>query len=157
MTFTLGTELELPAIEAPMVAALHEQRSRFEKQFAGFSDADWHAPTRCTAWDVQQVLIHICGANVACVRVLRGQDETVGENFNPNRSPGLYVDSRAGEPTAATLDHLASSSGELFEAVARVAPRVVYCTHGPESFVDRLRDAGHDARVLGRRSQGRLF
>jgi putative mRNA 3-end processing factor len=46
---------------------------------------------------------------------------------------------------------------ELFEAVARVAPRVVYCTHGPESFVDRLRDAGHDAHVLGRRSQGRLF
>jgi len=46
---------------------------------------------------------------------------------------------------------------ELFEAVARVAPRVIYCTHGPESFVDRLRDAGHDARPLGRSSQGRLF
>jgi putative mRNA 3-end processing factor len=46
---------------------------------------------------------------------------------------------------------------ELFEAVARVGPRIVYCTHGPESFVDRLRDAGHDAHVLGRSSQGRLF
>jgi putative mRNA 3-end processing factor len=46
---------------------------------------------------------------------------------------------------------------ELFEAVARVAPRVVYCTHGPESFVDRLRDAGYDAHPLGRASQGRLF
>jgi len=46
---------------------------------------------------------------------------------------------------------------ELFEAVARVAPRVVYCTHGPESFVDRLRDAGHDARLLGRPRQKRLF
>jgi putative mRNA 3-end processing factor len=46
---------------------------------------------------------------------------------------------------------------ELFEAVARVAPRIVYCTHGPESFVDRLRDAGYDAHPLGRPSQRRLF
>jgi putative mRNA 3-end processing factor len=46
---------------------------------------------------------------------------------------------------------------ELFEAVRRVAPRVVYCTHGPESFVDRLRDAGYDARPLGRPRQKRLF
>ncbi len=46
---------------------------------------------------------------------------------------------------------------ELFEAVSRVAPRVVYCTHGPESFVDRLRDAGYDAHPLGRPNQKRLF
>ncbi len=46
---------------------------------------------------------------------------------------------------------------ELFEAVARVDPRVVYCTHGPEDFVDRLRDAGYDAHPLGRPSQARLF
>ena len=38
---------------------------------------------------------------------------------------------------------------ELFEAVERVAPRVIYCTHGPESFVQRLREAGHDAHPLG--------
>jgi putative mRNA 3-end processing factor len=46
---------------------------------------------------------------------------------------------------------------ELFEAVARVEPRVVYCTHGPEEFVDRLRDAGYDAHPLGKPQQGRLF
>jgi putative mRNA 3-end processing factor len=46
---------------------------------------------------------------------------------------------------------------ELFEAVARVEPMVVYCTHGPEGFVDCLRDAGHDARLLGKSTQGRLF
>jgi putative mRNA 3-end processing factor len=46
---------------------------------------------------------------------------------------------------------------ELFEAVARVEPRVIYCTHGPESFVDCLRDAGYDARLLGKPTQGRLF
>jgi predicted metal-dependent RNase len=46
---------------------------------------------------------------------------------------------------------------ELFEAVARVEPRVIYCTHGPEGFVDCLRDAGYDAHLLGKPTQGRLF
>jgi Cft2 family RNA processing exonuclease len=46
---------------------------------------------------------------------------------------------------------------ELLEAVNRVAPRIVYCTHGPESFVQRLLEAGHNAHLLGRSSQKRLF
>ncbi|MDZ4783167.1 MAG: hypothetical protein SGJ19_23215 [Planctomycetia bacterium] len=46
---------------------------------------------------------------------------------------------------------------ELFEAVERVQPRVIYCTHGPESFVDRLCEAGHEAYPLGRAWQKRLF
>jgi Cft2 family RNA processing exonuclease len=46
---------------------------------------------------------------------------------------------------------------ELLEAVRRVNPRVVYCTHGPESFAGRLQDEGIDARVLGKGHQGRLF
>jgi Cft2 family RNA processing exonuclease len=46
---------------------------------------------------------------------------------------------------------------ELFEAVRRVEPEKVYCTHGPESFVDRLREAGFDAYVLGRPTQKWLF
>jgi putative mRNA 3-end processing factor len=37
---------------------------------------------------------------------------------------------------------------ELIEAVERVSPRVVYCTHGPESFVDCLREAGFNAFPL---------
>ncbi|MEN6449881.1 MAG: MBL fold metallo-hydrolase [Thermoguttaceae bacterium] len=46
---------------------------------------------------------------------------------------------------------------ELFQAVALVKPQVVYCTHGPEEFVDHLHDAGYDARLLGRSTQRRLF
>ncbi|MBI2823583.1 MAG: MBL fold metallo-hydrolase [Planctomycetia bacterium] len=38
---------------------------------------------------------------------------------------------------------------ELLAAVARVNPRVVYCTHGPESFVWCLREAGYVAFPLG--------
>ncbi len=39
---------------------------------------------------------------------------------------------------------------ELFEAVERVAPKVIYCTHGPVSFVECLRAAGHNAHPLDR-------
>jgi putative mRNA 3-end processing factor len=46
---------------------------------------------------------------------------------------------------------------ELIEAIDRVAPQAVYCTHGPESFVDRLLDLGYNAYVLGKPRQGRLF
>jgi Cft2 family RNA processing exonuclease len=53
---------------------------------------------------------------------------------------------------------------ELFEAVERVAPRVIYCTHGPVSFVECLRKSGFNAHPLERPVgelvapvQGRLF
>lgn len=49
---------------------------------------------------------------------------------------------------------------ELFEAVERVAPKVIYCTHGPVSFVECLRKAGLNAHPLGELVapvQGRLF
>jgi Cft2 family RNA processing exonuclease len=46
---------------------------------------------------------------------------------------------------------------ELLQAVQRVAPKAVYCTHGPEGFVDRLLDLGYNAFVLGKASQRRLF
>jgi Cft2 family RNA processing exonuclease len=38
--------------------------------------------------------------------------------------------------------------GELLEAVERVSPKVIYCTHGPSSFVDCLRRQGHNAHPL---------
>jgi Cft2 family RNA processing exonuclease len=46
---------------------------------------------------------------------------------------------------------------ELIEAINRVKPELIYCTHGPESFVDRLLDLGYNAQVLGKPPQRRLF
>jgi putative mRNA 3-end processing factor len=45
---------------------------------------------------------------------------------------------------------------ELFEAVERVEPKVIYCTHGPVKFVERLREAGHNAYPLDEKRHGGL-
>jgi Cft2 family RNA processing exonuclease len=46
---------------------------------------------------------------------------------------------------------------DLIEAVRRVAPRKVYCTHGPDEFVDHLRELGFDAEPLVPVRQKTLF
>lgn len=61
---------------------------------------------------------------------------------------GWAIDQRAAQRFGVDLaiplsDH--ADYNELLEAVGRVDPRVVYCTHGPETFVERLRDAGFNA------------
>ena len=46
---------------------------------------------------------------------------------------------------------------ELFEAVERVCPSEIYCTHGPETFVDCLRRAGFNAHPLAGVRQLTMF
>lgn len=83
----------------------------------------------------------------------------------PAREVRIAVTGWAIDPRATyrlRVDHALALSDhadydELLEAIARVRPRRVYCTHGPESFVDQVRKAGFDAHPLGRPSQSRLF
>ena len=46
---------------------------------------------------------------------------------------------------------------QLVEAVRLVAPREVYCTHGPAEFADHLRELGFNAYPLHPPAQRRLF
>jgi Cft2 family RNA processing exonuclease len=46
---------------------------------------------------------------------------------------------------------------QLIEAVRRVEPREIYCTHGPVEFVEHLCDLGFNARPLHPPRQRRLF
>jgi Cft2 family RNA processing exonuclease len=101
-----------------------------------------------------------CHWRPASVADQHGQDARATRGEVRMAVTGWAIDARAkyrlGVDHAFPLsDH--ADYDELLEAVARVQPRQVYCTHGPESFVERLRDAGHDAHVLGRPSQHRLF
>jgi Cft2 family RNA processing exonuclease len=46
---------------------------------------------------------------------------------------------------------------QLVEAVRRIEPREVYCTHGPAEFADHLCDLGFNAYPLYPPAQRRLF
>jgi hypothetical protein len=46
---------------------------------------------------------------------------------------------------------------ELIACIELVQPRVVYCTHGPEAFVARLRQLGHCAHALEQCRAGQLI
>jgi len=46
---------------------------------------------------------------------------------------------------------------ELLQLIERVSPREIHCTHGPGSFVDHLRELGHNAFRLDGATQMRLF
>jgi putative mRNA 3-end processing factor len=125
-----------------------------------------------TVYRISQVY-ETCGVDLGAYGLLSGRPEPGHAVITPPRTPPrddarevrLVVTGWAIERGAKYrfgVDHAIPLSDhadydDLLEAVARVAPRVVYCTHGPESFVDRLRDAGFDAHPLGRSSQKRLF
>jgi Cft2 family RNA processing exonuclease len=73
---------------------------------------------------------------------------------------GWAIDGRAtrrwGTDHAVPLsDH--ADFDELVETARRVGAERVFCTHGPESFVECLRDLGLPAERLGKRVQMRLF
>jgi Cft2 family RNA processing exonuclease len=46
---------------------------------------------------------------------------------------------------------------QLIEAVRRVEPREIYCTHGTDEFVGHLCDLGFNAHPLNPPAQRRLF
>jgi Cft2 family RNA processing exonuclease len=46
---------------------------------------------------------------------------------------------------------------DLLEAIERVAPHEIFCTHGPREFADCLRQRGWNARPLAGNTQLRLF
>jgi len=45
---------------------------------------------------------------------------------------------------------------DLIRMVELVAPKIIYCTHGPDSFVGRLHDLGFNAKPLDKPWQGRF-
>jgi Cft2 family RNA processing exonuclease len=124
------------------------------------------------AWRISQVY-KACGVELGDCRLLEGKPEPGCAVVVPPRVPRqedaretrLAVTGWAIDPKARYrlgVDHALPLSDhadydELLEAVARVGPRKVYCTHGPDSFVDRLCEEGFDAEPLGRPSQRRLF
>jgi uncharacterized protein (TIGR03083 family) len=127
--FEIGTTISCRAIQPLLVVALRSQRTRLLAALRDASENRWQHPTRCERWNVQQVVLHVCGANDALCMLMTGEIPALEEDFDPRTSPHRYVELHASESTSATLQRLEASNASLFDSV------------------DQLTAAGGDERV----------
>jgi len=102
----------------------------------------------CTLYDPLQLegKVVIAPPRTQKAAKLQGLTNTVtiavtGWAAGAKRKFGLRVDH------ALPLSDHADYDG-LLECIAAVQPSVIYCTHGPASFVDHLRELGHNSHRL---------
>ena len=106
--FVLGSRLNLDAAEALILDAFARQRERLVAIAHDLGDEEWATPSRCSAWDVHELLLHVVGATDACRETLTGGQPVFGGSFDPNATPSEFVD------RCASLS--ASTAVELLEA-----------------------------------------
>ena len=82
------------------------QRRRLLDAARDLVDDQWTSSTRCTDWDARELVLHVLDATDACRTTLTRERSVFGGSFDPNSSPNRFVESRAGEPVAATLEQL---------------------------------------------------
>jgi uncharacterized protein (TIGR03083 family) len=103
--------------EAQIVAAYRGQHERVLATARSLDAAEWARPSRCSAWTAHQLLIHLLGATGACRTTLTGERDVFAGGFDPNSGPATFVERRAGEPVAVTLDDLEAESAATAEAI----------------------------------------
>lgn len=113
----IGPRLDLRTAEPLVVDAFVAQRRRLLATARTLPDDEWTRPSRCAEWDARQLLVHVLGATDACRATLTGEHSVFGGAFDPNSSPNAFVDRRADDPVAVTLD-------ELDTAITRAAAAV---------------------------------
>jgi Cft2 family RNA processing exonuclease len=157
----------LPVIEAYALGKSQEvTRLLTDQGFSVLQHRDVYAMSR---------VYEACGVSLGLHALLAGPPPLGQVVVVPPRTPRLgagrevriAVTGWAVDPQAKYrlhVDHaipLSDHAGydDLFEAVRRVGAEKIFCTHGPGSFVDRLREAGFNAYRLGKCSevQRRLF
>ena len=91
------------------------QRHRFVTILRGFDPDEWAAPTRCTAWSVQDVVRHLCDNNMKAAAVEPGDrmlDITAG--YDPRITPRELLAASAGESSDATFGRFVATTEERF-------------------------------------------
>ncbi len=130
-------------------------------------------------FEVSQVYVK-CGVDLGDFALYRGQDTAKCALVVPPRRHATGDTGRIKHPVTFAVTGWATSTrsagrmgvdhpiplsdhadfDELLTAIGQVNPRVVYCTHGPESFVGHVRSAGFEAHPLSGgqvRTQLRMF
>jgi uncharacterized protein (TIGR03083 family) len=122
---SIGSMLGHDGVEPWIVDAFVGQRRRLVETARTFDAGDWEQPSRCSAWTVHDLLIHLLGATSATRTTVTGEREVFAGGFDPNSGPASFVELRTGEPVARTLDDLEAeiaATSEAIEALRGVTP-----------------------------------
>jgi uncharacterized protein (TIGR03083 family) len=99
-----------------------QQRRRLEAALADLSEEEWHHPSRCDGWSVQDVVTHLVSTNgfwaLSIQSGLAGEPTRFLGAFDPVATPAQLVDKEQGTPVADTLEQLVTSNAALADAVA---------------------------------------
>lgn len=93
------------------------QRRRLEALLRDLSAEDWHRPSRCAGWTVQDVITHLSSTNsfwaFSIGAGLAGEPTRFLATFDPVASPAQMVDKVRGTPVRQTLDEFVAGNDAL--------------------------------------------
>jgi uncharacterized protein (TIGR03083 family) len=109
--------INVDAVVRSPSAALVRQRARLAEALRGLSTGEWHTPSRCGGWTVQDVVGHLAGVNrfwsLSIQAGLRGEPTRLLASFDPVRVPAAMVQAARGASASATLDSFQATNAQL--------------------------------------------
>jgi uncharacterized protein (TIGR03083 family) len=117
MTLRLQTKGACDVDPGRLLEVFGGQRQRFAAVLRGFGSSDWAAPTRCAEWSAQDVVRHLCDANMKAI-AMGPDDRTLDRaaGFDPRVTPRQWLAASAGEPPDATLSRFVATTKERLAA-----------------------------------------
>ena len=79
--------LDLEAVEPLVVDAFVTQRRRLLDSVRTLEAAEWSRPSRCTAWNTRELVLHVLGATDACRTTLTGERLRVRRGLRSQLEP----------------------------------------------------------------------
>jgi uncharacterized protein (TIGR03083 family) len=114
--------LELEGSVGDPSMMLVRQQRRFAEVLATFGPDQWASPTRCTRWSVQDVVVHLVGANelwtTSVTAGRAGSPTRLFEFFDPVTTPPRLVDAVEGWTRFEALAHYVAAADAMARAVA---------------------------------------
>jgi uncharacterized protein (TIGR03083 family) len=108
-------------VRAPGPHPVVQQRARLEALLADLGADEWAHPSRCDAWTVQDVVVHLDSTNrfwaFSIEQGLAGEPTRFLASFDPVASPADLVDSTRGTAPEATLEAFSASNAALRQVV----------------------------------------
>lgn len=98
-----------------------KQRARLEAVLQSLAPDEWHQPSRCEGWSVQDVITHLTSATqfwaVSIQSGAAGEPTRFLASFDPVSSPAQMVDQSRGTPPGETLQQFSAACAALAAAV----------------------------------------